>query len=93
MTATCSLFYGKILIFGDSEEIQRVSFLVQLNDKKPEMIDTISDFNISEKELLKKVDFDEGFKYEISSCGDLIHFELYLKDNEVVTCNMMLDLM
>lgn len=45
------------------------------------------------KELLKKVDFDEGFKYEVSSCGDLIHFELYLKDNEFVTCNMMLDLM
>lgn len=45
------------------------------------------------KELLKKVDFDEGFKYEVSSCGELTHFELYLKDNEVITCNMMLDLM
>lgn len=44
-------------------------------------------------ELLKKVDFNEGFKYEVSSCGDLIHFELYLEEQEVMTCNMMLDLM
>lgn len=45
------------------------------------------------KDLLKRVDFDEGFKYEVSSCGDLIHFELYLENQEVITCNMMLDLM
>lgn len=44
-------------------------------------------------ELLKKVDFNDGFKYECSSSGDLIHFELYLDENEVMTCNMMLDLM
>lgn len=44
-------------------------------------------------ELLKKVDFNDGFKYECSSAGDLIHFELYLDENEVITCNMMLDLM
>lgn len=44
-------------------------------------------------ELLKKVDFNDGFKYECSSAGDLIHFELYLDENEVMTCNMMLDLM
>lgn len=45
------------------------------------------------KELLNNVDFNEGFKYECSSCGDLIHFELYLEEQEVITCNMMLDLM
>ena len=45
------------------------------------------------KELLNKVDFNDGFKYECSSCGDLIHFELYLEEQEVITCNMMLDLM
>lgn len=44
-------------------------------------------------ELLKKVDFNDGFKYECSSAGDLIHFELYLEEQEVITCNMMLDLM
>ena len=44
------------------------------------------------KELLKNVDFNEGFKYECSSCGDLIHFELYLEEQEVITCNTMLDL-
>lgn len=43
-------------------------------------------------ELLKKVDFNDGFKYECSSAGDLIHFELYLDENEVITCNIMLDL-
>ena len=45
------------------------------------------------KELLKNVDFNEGFKYECSSCGELIHFELYLEEQEVTTCNMILDLM
>lgn len=44
-------------------------------------------------ELLKKIDFNDGFKYECSSAGDLIHFELYLEEQEVMTCNMMLDLM
>ena len=74
----------KILIFGDSEEIQRVSFLVQLNDKKPEMIDTISDFNISEKELLKKVKKQKYTELifctksiEIKKVIDIIY---YLKD-------------
>ena len=45
------------------------------------------------KEFLKNVDFNEGFKYECSSCGELIHFELYLEEQEVTTCNMILDLM
>ncbi|HNX20851.1 MAG TPA: glycosyltransferase [Bacteroidales bacterium] len=45
----------KILIIGDLEETQRVTFLTQLNDKKPEIIDSLCDFNISEASLLKKI--------------------------------------
>lgn len=44
------------------------------------------------KELLEKIDFGKGFKYESSSCGELMHFELYLESNEVKTCNIILDL-
>lgn len=42
--------------------------------------------------MLKEAEFGEDFKYEVSSCGELIHFELYLEDHEVITCNTILDL-
>ena len=42
-------------------------------------------------EQLEKVEFGDGFSYEVSGIGFLRHFELYLESNEVETCNMILD--
>lgn len=42
-------------------------------------------------EQLEKVEFGQDFVYEVSACGELRHFELYLESNEVETCNLVLD--
>ena len=42
-------------------------------------------------EQLEKVEFDDGFSYEVSGIGELKHFELYLESHEVETCNVVLD--
>ena len=42
-------------------------------------------------EQLEKVEFGDGFSYELSGIGELRHFELYLTENEVETCNIILD--
>ena len=42
-------------------------------------------------EQLEKVECDDGFCYEVSGIGELRHFELYLEDHEVETCNLLLD--
>ena len=45
-------------------------------------------------EQLEKVEFGDGFSYEVSGVsgiGELRHFELYLESNEVETCNLVLD--
>lgn len=42
-------------------------------------------------EQLEKVEFGQDFVYEVSACGELRHFELYLESNEVETCNIILD--
>lgn len=42
-------------------------------------------------EQLEKVEFDDGFCYEVSGIGELRHFELYLESHEVETCNLVLD--
>lgn len=56
----------KILIIGDLEESQRVSYLCQLHEKKPDIIDTISDLKTSELEILKN---NKRLKYsEIIFC-------------------------
>lgn len=63
----------KILIIGDSEETHRVSYLAQLNDKKPEAIDTISDLDISEPDVFKKI---KNHKYsEIIFCTKSIEIK------------------
>lgn len=42
-------------------------------------------------EQLEKVEFGDGFSYEVSGIGELKHFELYLESHEVETCNVVLD--
>ena len=42
-------------------------------------------------EQLEKAEFGDGFSYEVSGIGELRHFELYLTENEVETCNIILD--
>lgn len=44
----------KVLILGDQEEAERVSFLVQLNEKKPELIHFL-DPDVSDDELTKRI--------------------------------------
>ena len=42
-------------------------------------------------EQLEKAEFGDGFSYEVSGIGELRHFELYLENHEVETCNIILD--
>ena len=42
-------------------------------------------------EQLEKAEFSVNFAYEVSGIGELRHFELYLTENEVETCNIILD--
>ena len=42
-------------------------------------------------EQLEKVEFGDGFCYEVSGIGELKHFELYLESHVVETCNVVLD--
>ena len=45
-------------------------------------------------EQLEKVEFGDGFSYEVSEVSgidELRHFELYLESHEVETCNLVLD--
>ena len=54
---------------------------VELNKRKAELF----------VEQLEKVEFSDGFSYEVSGIGELKHFELYLESHEVETCNLVLD--
>ena len=56
-------------------------FNVELNKRKAKLF----------VEQLEKVEFGDGFSYEVSGIGELRHFELYLENNEVETCNIILD--
>ena len=54
---------------------------VELNKRKAELF----------VEQLEKAEFGDGFSYEVSGIGELRHFELYLENHEVETCNIILD--
>ena len=56
-------------------------YIVELNKRKAELF----------VEQLEKVEFSDGFCYEVSGIGELKHFELYLESHEVETCNLVLD--
>lgn len=56
-------------------------FNVELNKRKAELF----------VEQLEKAEFGDGFSYEVSGIGELRHFELYLENHEVETCNIILD--
>lgn len=54
---------------------------VELNKRKAELF----------VEQLEKTEFGVDFSYEVSGIGELRHFELYLENHEVETCNIILD--
>lgn len=54
---------------------------VELNKRKAELF----------VEQLEKAEFGDGFSYEVSGIGFSRHFELYLENHEVETCNIILD--
>ncbi len=87
----------RILIIGDAMELNRVSRLVQLNDRKPELIETIESEFFDIKSLLNsKKSFNEIYfctkSIEIKKVIDVIYnlkdknieFKIVPKDSDVI---------